>query len=248
MSRVSSSRSSGSSLSQVSQLSMDVTGNVYAFRNGSQAGSISGMDSCLLLDPETNWPTYPLEFSGLNADATFSLPDPSPFSIVPSQTQLGPDISVVGHSPPGSWDCFSSSMSQASSPATNTDDLWPITQSPNSSPEISCQQSPRYVSPPLYTEGSKTVSYHATPSSIDRKVPIASKEVTTSISQPEEPLTLPPASPFPGPRRQNSEGESARDHDLYKKAAPFEDGLYHCPWEGTANCNHKPEKLKCNYE
>ncbi|KAH6897231.1 hypothetical protein B0T10DRAFT_526402 [Thelonectria olida] len=222
MSRVSSSRSSGSSLSQASQLSMDVTGNVYAFRNGSQAGSITGMDSCLLLDSETNWPTYGLDM-GLNADTTFSLPDASPFSIVPSQTQLGPDVGVITHSP-GSWD-FSSSISQASSPATTTDDLWRISQSPNSSPEIPCQ------SP-----------------SIDRKVPIVPEEVTTSLTQLEEPLTLPPASPFPGPRRQNSEGESARDHDLYKKAAPLDDGLYHCPWEGTTSCNHKPEKLKCNYD
>lgn len=44
-----------------------------------------------------------------------------------------------------------------------------------------------------------------------------------------------------------SEGE-ARDHPLYKNAYPQEDGLYHCPWENTPCCNHRPEKLKCNYE
>lgn len=44
------------------------------------------------------------------------------------------------------------------------------------------------------------------------------------------------------------EGETARNHDLYKNAKPKEDGLFHCPWEGDPSCTHKPEKLKCNYE
>lgn len=50
-------------------------------------------------------------------------------------------------------------------------------------------------------------------------------------------------------RRHGSDGESsARDHELYKNATPGPDGLFHCPWEGQASCNHKAEKLKCNYE
>jgi hypothetical protein len=49
-------------------------------------------------------------------------------------------------------------------------------------------------------------------------------------------------------RRLSGEGESARDHYLYKNAFPQADGLFHCPWEGQSSCNHKPEKLKCNYE
>lgn len=40
----------------------------------------------------------------------------------------------------------------------------------------------------------------------------------------------------------------ARDHPLYHNAAPGPDGLYHCPWEGEPTCQHKGEKLKCNYE
>jgi len=58
-------------------------------------------------------------------------------------------------------------------------------------------------------------------------------------------FALPPA--FPS-RRASSEGESARDHPLYKQVVPGEDGLFHCPWEGQTSCNHRPEKLKCNYE
>lgn len=41
---------------------------------------------------------------------------------------------------------------------------------------------------------------------------------------------------------------SARDHPLYQNVNAGPDGLYHCPWEGQASCNHKPEKLKCNYD
>lgn len=55
-------------------------------------------------------------------------------------------------------------------------------------------------------------------------------------------MTLPPSL---GNRR---DGDTARNHDLYKNAMPQEDGLFHCPWEGDASCNHRPEKLKCNYE
>lgn len=41
---------------------------------------------------------------------------------------------------------------------------------------------------------------------------------------------------------------TARDHPLYQNVTPKADGLYHCPWEGQDNCQHKPDKLKCTYE
>jgi hypothetical protein len=43
---------------------------------------------------------------------------------------------------------------------------------------------------------------------------------------------------------------TARDHYLYHNVTPQADGLYHCPWEKdpNSNCQHKPQKLKCNYE
>lgn len=41
---------------------------------------------------------------------------------------------------------------------------------------------------------------------------------------------------------------TARDHPLYQNVTAQADGLYHCPWEGQPSCQHKPEKLKCNYE
>lgn len=41
---------------------------------------------------------------------------------------------------------------------------------------------------------------------------------------------------------------TARDHAYYQNVRVHADGLYHCPWEGKEGCQHKPEKLKCNYE
>jgi hypothetical protein len=41
---------------------------------------------------------------------------------------------------------------------------------------------------------------------------------------------------------------TARDHHLYQNVTVHADGLYHCPWEGKEGCQHKAEKLKCNYE
>ena len=41
---------------------------------------------------------------------------------------------------------------------------------------------------------------------------------------------------------------TARDHELYQNVTVHADGLYHCPWEGKEGCQHKAEKLKCNYE
>ncbi|KAL9013742.1 MAG: hypothetical protein Q9173_001586 [Seirophora scorigena] len=67
--------------------------------------------------------------------------------------------------------------------------------------------------------------------------------------------TQPPT--YPGPAvvdltqtRRSSEVEAtttAREHPLYQ-VGPKEDGLYHCPFAGSEDCSHKPEKLKCNYE
>jgi hypothetical protein len=50
-------------------------------------------------------------------------------------------------------------------------------------------------------------------------------------------------------RRSNSEseGNTARSHEFYSRR-PKKDGLYHCPYASEGQCDHKPEKLKCNYE
>ncbi|USW47714.1 Putative Zinc finger C2H2-type [Septoria linicola] len=38
-----------------------------------------------------------------------------------------------------------------------------------------------------------------------------------------------------------------RNHPLYSKG-PEADGLYHCPFTSDPSCQHKPTKLKCNYD
>ena len=45
-----------------------------------------------------------------------------------------------------------------------------------------------------------------------------------------------------------SDNAGARRNELYHIAPNKDDGLYHCPFEVSENCKHKPEKLKCNYE
>jgi hypothetical protein len=46
---------------------------------------------------------------------------------------------------------------------------------------------------------------------------------------------------------EDAESKLARTHPLYQ-ATPGKDDMYHCPEEGKPGCNHKPTKLKCNYE
>ncbi|PNY23651.1 Uncharacterized protein TCAP_06404 [Tolypocladium capitatum] len=255
MSRANSSRSSASSISQSSHLSrMDGTGDSSALRNGSQpTASMAGMDSCLLLDadagavpPQMYWPDYNLDMN-LNAESNgaFPLTDVGPLHVVPAQMHLGTESALPDNSSPSSWDCFSSSISRTSSPAT-IDEAWipggPL--SPQSSPDIKCQ-SPRYVDL-VDLNTLDTFSYMLEPSSAERKLPMLSEDCNgNAVTQLDDSVSLSRAFL---PRRQGSDGESARDHVLYKNAAPKEDGLFHCPWEGSANCNHKPEKLKCNYD
>ncbi|KAM0493931.1 hypothetical protein ACHAP8_008955 [Fusarium lateritium] len=81
---------------------------------------------------------------------------------------------------------------------------------------------------------------------------VISVSKTVALSGAEE-LSFPPAPTASLMRRYNmmkreieSDGNE-RDHELYKKAAPFEDGLYHCPWEGQLSCNHQPVKLLYEY-
>ncbi len=81
---------------------------------------------------------------------------------------------------------------------------------------------------------------------VDSSQYVATEDLHNISNAGEDSFAL-PHSAF-GSRRLSGEGESARDHYLYKSAFPQADGLFHCPWEGQASCNHKPEKLKCNYE
>lgn len=52
----------------------------------------------------------------------------------------------------------------------------------------------------------------------------------------------------PPHRSGHDDNNAARLHPLYQNVKPGSDGFYHCPWEGSDTCQHKAEKLKCNYE
>ncbi|EFY97455.2 C2H2 transcription factor [Metarhizium robertsii ARSEF 23] len=258
MARADSSRSSGSSLSQHAQLSR---GNVSAFRNVSHAaattaGTMAGMNSCLLVAADAHavssnaqmyWPEMGLDMNiaagGGSAvgSGAFAVTQAGPMHMVPAHMHLGPESVLPDNSSPGSWDCFSSSISRTSSPAT-VDDVWlPSALSPNSSPEI-VGDSPRYVE--YFNANTEQTSYASLISS-ERKVSMASDK-DTIVPKIEEGVAMPHGYPS---RRHGSDGESsARDHRLYKNVTPGPDGLFHCPWEGQSSCNHKPEKLKCNYD
>jgi hypothetical protein len=42
--------------------------------------------------------------------------------------------------------------------------------------------------------------------------------------------------------------ESIESHPVYATAAPKEDGLWHCPWEGEDCCKHEPSVLRSDFE
>ncbi|KAI7670395.1 hypothetical protein KC319_g5893 [Hortaea werneckii] len=69
--------------------------------------------------------------------------------------------------------------------------------------------------------------------------------VDSSFSQDNPAATygMPVAAPAPA---ETDEGRH-RSHPLYNEG-PSADGLYHCPYEKEPHCQHKPTKLKCNYD
>jgi hypothetical protein len=69
---------------------------------------------------------------------------------------------------------------------------------------------------------------------------------TTDLSEEDQELEM----PMTASNQKAFEEEQtrvARDHPLYN-TSPDENGLYKCPYTGKPQCNHKPTKLKCNYE
>ena len=64
---------------------------------------------------------------------------------------------------------------------------------------------------------------------------------------PSDAMTALPSRPFDQTTRRLSNESSPREarHDPRYKQRPGADGLYHCPFP---ECDHEPDKLKCNYE
>ncbi|KAI1330372.1 hypothetical protein F5Y16DRAFT_396338 [Xylariaceae sp. FL0255] len=146
----------------------------------------------------------------------------------PLQMQLKFDPSVAGNSPIAAWSP-PSPVSRNSSPDM-PEDMWS-----NSIPMDAS---------PTHTNNSSPIMDGTSPS-LDRQMGLMTTEDPNGLMTADDMFALPPSYT----RRSSGDGESsARIHPLYKTANPASDGLFHCPWEGTASCNHKPEKLKCNYD
>lgn len=228
-----------SSVSQGSHMSnFDMSGNAAhmdAYLLDSDAHSVSS---------QMFYPTLPMGM-GLGSDGLPYTPDVLPASMGPSHMDPVHMQLDFGHSPSASWaSSLSPIESRISSPGI-PEESWtsaPLETSPQvvSASPVMDGQSPRYVWSAPAEEGCQNLTV-ANSCSLQRG--LLSDDVYGNDMM--ENSFLPPAFS----RRSTGDGEStARDHPLYKSAQPSADGLFHCPWEGSSSCNHKPEKLKCNYE
>jgi hypothetical protein len=135
---------------------------------------------------------------------------------------------MSGGSPAQSWD----NLSEGS--CASKDDIWPLALQHSPLTSVS-SNSPALQSLDTFSLGGHASQTMMAPEDLEGNMLPAMGDDQVSM-------------PGWNDRRTVGEGESARDHPLYKNAYPKADGLFHCPWEGQASCNHKPEKLKCNYE
>ena len=164
--------------------------------------------------------------------------------------------------PPALWDSADFLDSRGSSPAL-LDAPWTLpsqqmmtstTNSPlNYSPSLD-SLSPRYV--PDFADLVEQAPYATTGDRVSRK-PIGPRQskVTSDLQAASRRPRLPGSETSDESLKLVSRSSAeldntAREHPLYHNVTPKADGLYHCPFEDDpkANCTHKPEKLKCNYE
>ncbi|KAM0268552.1 hypothetical protein ACHAQH_009944 [Verticillium albo-atrum] len=220
---------------------MDITGNNSVFAHGSQPGAhMMDVNSCLFLDTDASGVSSHLLYPGMSLDlgmGTDGLPSPPTElalqHVIPTHIQLDPDASLTSHSPSGSWTSFSPSESHMSLPSSaGSPDQWAL-------PE------PLMASPPRSENGSPSAQGQLRVDAQYHGQDMLSDDLSSTVMPMGDEFALPPSYTA---RRPVNEGESARDHPLYKNASPGPDGLFHCPWEGQASCNHKAEKLKCNYD
>ncbi|KAI0382988.1 hypothetical protein F5Y04DRAFT_251595 [Hypomontagnella monticulosa] len=197
------------------------------------------MDAYLLQDSDAHsvssqmfYPTLPMTV-GLSADglpyspAVLAQGMPQQH-IDPTQMQLNFDANLTGNSPAATtWSSLSPVESRISTPGL-PDDAWSVPMGGS----------------PARTNNSSPIMDGISPS-LDRQMGLMTTEDPNGVVLSEDMFSLPPSFT----RRPSGDGESsARDHPLYKNAYPKADGLFHCPFEGQSSCNHKPEKLKCNYD
>lgn len=158
------------------------------------------------------------------------------------------DSSIMGS--PEMWDA---ALLESSKPHTPISEEWTLPPQMMSSTNSPLDYSPTEGRSPRYVQGHQEFvdsPPYKTGDRIIRKPmgPRASK-VASDTNARRVPGTEVPEESFKLMGRSSLDADnSARDHQLYHNVTTHSDGLYHCPWEGTSACQHKPEKLKCNYE
>ncbi len=163
-------------------------------------------------------------------------------------TQL-PSMAELGHIQQHQYEqqhvdptCTQMHMDYNGSPSAITSHTWDSSSSRRSSPGLAAEDtwSPSVVPSPSESQDSAASSPFGQ-AEFRLSLPYQQQQQHRQDQQQRQPEEQ-------KENRSNSEGESARDHPLYKDAVCQGDGYYHCPWEGKDSCNHRPEKLKCNYE
>ncbi|CAJ2506096.1 Uu.00g002260.m01.CDS01 [Anthostomella pinea] len=216
------------SVSQGSHMShFDMAGNpqmdAYLLPDSSDVHSVSSKMYYPALPMSVGLPT-----DGISYSPAVLAPGMTHQHVDPAQMQLSFEANMAGNSPTTSWGSLSPVESRMSSPGVH-DDAWSLAAVPMDAS-------------PTHTNDSSPVMNGMSPS---RKMEMMSAEDHNGLVLSDDMFALPPSFT----RRPGGDNEStARDHPLYKNAYPKTDGLFHCPWEGDSSCNHKPEKLKCNYD
>ncbi|KGQ12623.1 hypothetical protein BBAD15_g1652 [Beauveria bassiana D1-5] len=225
MSRMSSSTSGCSSASNGSHMvqTNPVVGAVQAFHDDTVQvmGAMHNLNGCQLSDTVGSpicWSGYGLDI-GLSGDCTLSVEDLNSMNVAPSQVNIGMN-GLPAASPTSSWD-VSSSISRTSSPNT-IDESWRTAALANSP----------FMCEPTSLDSPDNKPLHLISDVQDTMAPFGSDmNISANFQQ-----------------RSSVESDSPREDHRYKNAMRGADGLFHCPWEGQTGCNHKPEKLKCNYD
>jgi hypothetical protein len=244
----------------------------YSYQNGEDYSGAHPMfhrDSMTGIATPANIPLTASSYNGfpLSEDEMFvsmataanSLPNQGPVS----RDSLSYHPSATMDSPTP-WDSINYLDSQRSSPTLLEDPSWAL---PPPKMTTSTTNSPLHYSPSLeglsprlvqdYADLVEQPSYTTTGDRVTRK-PIGPRlsKVTSDLAAASRRPRMPGSSEtsdesFKLVGRSSVElDNTAREHPLYHNVTPKADGLYHCPFEDDpkANCTHKPEKLKCNYE
>ncbi|KAK0621471.1 hypothetical protein B0T17DRAFT_291695 [Bombardia bombarda] len=235
-------------LSASSQMSkLDMSGNASAYQDGSVTnGPMMDMQQYLVRDLDTlsvsshvNGPAFFPDMMGFPDGLHYPTDMGASMPVQHVNPQIF-DAGLTGNSPQ-SWGSLSPVDSRMSSPGVidaPSDDVWSAVPSASSPGESQHSNSP--------TLPGQSPSMNR---SLDASQYVSSEDLHANgmAAIGDDGFALPPAF---NSRRMSGDGESsARDHYLYKTAYPSkQDGLFHCPWEGQQSCNHKPEKLKCNYD